>query len=98
MGHIYIHFLTFSVRYLADTSSQINLLNTLFHNKIDIGYIQECHIHRTGNVRLNEYSFLYDGSPIGVAIAIKNTIHYNRIDIGNIGFNGRFIQIYINSL
>ena len=96
MGHRCINLLSFNVRSLVDTSRQIDLLNTLFHNQIDIAFIQECHLRRTGNARLNGYSFLYDGSPIGVAIAIKKSISYNIIDIGNIGFNGIFIQIVFN--
>ena len=96
MGHRYLNFLTFNVRSLIDTSRRIDLLNTLKCNNIDIAFIQECHLRRNRNVVLNGYNFLYDNSSIGVAIVIKNSISYNRLEIDGIGFHGSYIEIQLN--
>lgn len=93
MDHRSVNILSFNVRSLVDRSRQINLLRTLSYNKIDIGFIQECHLRRRRRIQLHGYNFLYDNSPIGVAIAIKNTLQYKHIQINDIGFNGIFIQI-----
>lgn len=93
MIHRSINVLTFNVRSLFDLSRQIDLRNTLINNKIDIGLIQECHLRRRRNLKIDGYNFVYDGSPLGVAILIKNNIEYNRIVFTDIGLNSTFVQI-----
>lgn len=96
MDHRSINFMSFNVRSLVNTSRRVDLLNTLSYNKIDIGLIQECHLKSNNKVRLKGYKFLYDNSPIGVAIVIKDSISYNHVVIDNIGFNSTFISIEFN--
>ncbi len=92
-----INFLTFNVRSLSERSRQIDLVNTLKNNKIDICFIQECHLKRRKNVILHDYNFLCDYSSVGVAIAIKNTISYTRLNIDDLSILGTFIQIELNT-
>ena len=89
--------LTFNVRSLVDSSRRIDLLNTLFHNKIDVGFIQECHLRRNNKMKINGYNFIYDNSPLGVAIILKNNISYTRKNFSDVGFNCTFIQIESNT-
>lgn len=89
--------MTFNVRSLIDASRRIDLNNTLIFNKIDFGFIQECHLKKNKKVTLKGYNFLYDNSPIGVGIAIKETISYNHFNISGLGFFGSFIKIELNS-
>lgn len=93
MDHRFIKLLTFNVRSLVDTSRQIDLKDILHRNKIDIGFIQECHLKRNKRARIDGYNFIYDSSPIGVAIVMKNTIQYNRIFLDDIGLNLSLAQI-----
>lgn len=93
MDHRLLKFLSFNVRSLIDQSRQIELTDTLIKNKIDIAFIQECHLKRNKKVKIPGYNFIYDYSPIGVAILIKNTIKYNRIASEDIDINAIFIQI-----
>lgn len=91
-----INFLTFNVRSIVDRSRQIELSNTLYHNNIDIGFIQECHLRGNRRANLAGYNFLYDYSPVGVAIAVKRGVQYKRININNTEFYGTFCQIEVN--
>uniref|UniRef100_A0A1I8Q7G5 Endonuclease/exonuclease/phosphatase domain-containing protein n=1 Tax=Stomoxys calcitrans TaxID=35570 RepID=A0A1I8Q7G5_STOCA len=93
MIHRSLNLLTFNVRSLVDRSRQIELRNILMNNKIDIGLVQECHLRRIRNVKINEYNFIYDGSPLGVAILVKSNIEYNRIVVSDVGMHSAFIQI-----
>lgn len=93
MIHRSLNLVSFNVRSLVDTSRRLELSNLLRHNKIDIAFIQECHIQKNSNIKLNGYNFIYDYSRIGTAIAIKDSITYNRIAIDNVEFNSVFIQI-----
>lgn len=88
-----INLLTFNVRSLVDTSRRVDLLNTLFYNKIDVGFIQECHLKENRKMNLKGYDFIYDNSRIGVAVVIKQSIKYSRINIEGIKFCCTFIQI-----
>lgn len=97
MDHRSLNLITFNVRSLVDTSRQIDLRNTLFHNKIDIGFIQECHLRRNKKVKIDGYNFIYDNSPLGVAVLIKSSFQYNRLIVNNIGINSSFIQIESSS-
>lgn len=96
MDHRHLNFLTFNVRSIVDSSRQIDLLHTLSYNKIDVGFIQECHLRKNQKVRLKGYNFLYDNSPLGVAIAIKDSIAYNSVQINDTGFQVKFIEIEFN--
>lgn len=97
MVHRRLNLLTFNVRSLIDTSRQIELSSTLVNNNIDIAFIQECHLRGNRRCNIPGYTFIYDYSPLGVAIIIKNSIDYNRITGDNIGFNHLFISIQITS-
>ena len=88
-----LNLLTFNVRSLVDTSRQVDLANTLFFNKIDVAFIQECHLKKGRNIKLRGYKILYDYSRIGVAVVLKESIKYNRINIDGIDFLGTFLQI-----
>lgn len=89
-----LNILTFNVRSLVDTSRRLDLLDILFYNKIDIAFIQECHLRgHNNNIKLNGYNFIYDNSPIGVAIVIKGSISYSRYMIDDLGFHGTFVKI-----
>lgn len=93
----YLNVMTFNVRSLVDTSRRVDLLNTLHYNKIDVGFIQECHLRENRSVHLKGYNFIYDNSRIGVAVVVKNTINYSRINIDDINFFGSFIQIELKT-
>ena len=69
------------------------LSNILHHFQINIGFIQECHFHANKKVRIDGYNFIHDNSAIGVAVGIKNTILFNKIDFSGIRLNNYFIQI-----
>lgn len=97
MGLRLLNLLSFNVRSPVETSRRIDLNNTLFHNNIDIGFIQECHLKTNRKVVLRGYAFLYDNSPIGVAIVIKEKISYSRYSIGGIKLFCTFITIESNS-
>lgn len=97
MAHKPIKLMTFNVRSLKNNCRQIELSNILHNNQIDVGFIQECHLHVNRRVKINGYNFVYDNSPLGVAIAIKNNIHYNRINCNTTQFNTVFIEIEITT-
>lgn len=97
MTHRPINSLSYNVRSLVETSRRIDLQKTLFHNNIDIGFIQECHLKKNTKMSISGYNFVYDGSSIGVAVVIKDSIPYNKIFINNTGFSCSFIQIDIKS-
>lgn len=97
MDHRTINLLSYNVRSLIDRSRQIDLLNTLKKNNIDIGFVQECHLRRNQKVNLSGYNFLYDFSPLGVAILIKNSLKYQRIVVNDFKFNAVFIQVDMKS-
>ena len=88
-----LNVLTFNVRSLVDKSRRVDLLNTLYFNNIDVGFIQECHLGDIRGIHLKGYNFIYDNSRIGVAVVIKNTINYNRLNLDDINF---FWQFYTN--
>lgn len=92
MYHKCLKLVTYNVRSLVDTSRRVDLLNTLSHNRIDVGFIQECHVKNT-KIRLSGYNVIYDNSRIGVAVMLKNSIKFSQVDVGDIGFFGTFIQI-----
>lgn len=46
---------------------------------------------------LDGYNVIFDGSPIGVAVVVKNFIEYTRFSLNNIGFNCSLIQINLKS-
>lgn len=93
MVHRRLQFLTFNVRSLIDRSRQIELANNLNYNDIDVAFIQECHLRRHVKVNIPGYSFIYDYSPIGVAVLIKNTIQYKRVLMDNVRFSYTLISI-----
>lgn len=93
MNHRSLNFLTFNVRSLISKSRQIDLANTLKCNNIDIAFIQECHLKSIRSVKINGYNLIYDHSPIGVAILIKNSLQYSKFFLKDIGINTSFIQI-----
>lgn len=93
MNHRVIKFLTYNVRSLVDVSRQIELKDTLHRDKIDIGFIQECHLKRNRKIKLNGYNFIYDNSPIGVGIVVRNSIQFNRIVLNDVGINTCLAQI-----
>ncbi|KAI8122414.1 RNA-directed DNA polymerase from mobile element jockey [Lucilia cuprina] len=76
-------------------SRQIDLTNTLNSNKIDICFLQECHLRRQKKVFLNNYNFIYDNSSIGVAIALKNNISYKRVGIDDLSILGTFLELQL---
>ena len=88
MVHRVIRFLTFNVRSLASSSRQIQLSNILHHYQIDIGFIEECHLHANKKVKLVGYNFIH-----GVAVFIKNTINLNKLNFSGIRLNNSFIEM-----
>ncbi|XP_075170254.1 uncharacterized protein LOC142242573 [Haematobia irritans] len=93
MIHRHIKLITFNVRSLNDTSRQLDLASLLSHNKIDIGFIQECHLRRNRKIRINGYNIITDNSPVGTAVVIKNCINFRRVYLNNIGMNTCLAQI-----
>lgn len=95
----HLNFVTFKVRSLNDRGRQIELSNTLHYNKIDIAFVQECHLRGYTHIFIDGYNFFYDKSPLGVAILLKNTISFKRVFIDVSQFNATFLQteIKINS-
>ncbi|XP_058976123.1 uncharacterized protein LOC101890983 isoform X1 [Musca domestica] len=97
MDHRSLKFLTFNVRSLVDRSRQIELKNTLLHNNIDIAFIQECHLRSNMRVKISGYTFVYDNSPTGVAIFIKDSIQFKRVSVPATGINTTLIEISSNN-
>ncbi|XP_075150698.1 uncharacterized protein LOC142224797 [Haematobia irritans] len=89
----HIKLITFNVRSLNDTSRQLDLTSLLSHNKIDIGFIQECHLRRNRKIRINGYNIITDNSPVGTAVVTKNCINFRRVYLNNIGMNTCLAQI-----
>ena len=93
MTHRFLKLLTYNVRSLVDTSRRVELVNTMFYNSTDIGFIQECHLNKNFRINLKGYNFIYDNSRIGVAVMIKYSVKYNRVNIGDVHFFGSFISV-----
>lgn len=93
MDHRFLRFLTFNVRSLTDISRQIDLKDTLHLNRIDIGFIQECHLKRNKKIKLDRYNFICDNSPLGVAVVIRNQIGYDRVFLNDVGIHVSLVQI-----
>ena len=89
--------MTLNVRSLASSSRYIELSHILHHHQIDVGFIQECHLYTNKKARLDGYNFIYDNSDIGVAVVIKNTIHFNIISFSGTRLNNSFIQIEMHT-
>ena len=64
----------------------------IYHNNIDITFIQECHLRKGKTIKTDGYNFIYNDSPVGVAVIIRNTIQYSKVSISNVGINITFIQ------
>lgn len=92
MGRKCLNLLTFNVRSLIDCSRKLDLLNTLKSQSIDIGFIQECHL-RNPNIFLEDYNFLYDNSPLGVAIVLKKSYSFSMLNPQGISFPHIFIHV-----
>lgn len=60
MVHRFTNFPTFNVRPLMDSSHQVGLANSPYHNKNDVAFIQERHFRKNEKVNIVGYSFSYD--------------------------------------
>ncbi|XP_075162896.1 uncharacterized protein LOC142235529 [Haematobia irritans] len=65
----------------------------LKQNNADIAFIQECHLKKNKKVQINGYNFIYDNSPLGVAVIIKSSMTYNKVNLIDVGINTSLIQI-----
>lgn len=91
-----LNLVTFNVGSLVHIGRRIELSKLLIQFNIEIAFLQELHLPADANVYLDNYIILRDNSPLGVGIAIRNSISYSRVTISNIRFPNLFVELRVS--